>query len=76
MLTLLEPAQGHAHPKIVAALQAQAARLGLVARAFHSEPFGEYAEAITTLFGYDKAREAWRGGAFASHQGAHCRLLY
>ena len=50
--------QGHAHPKIVAALAEQAATLGLVSRAFHSARFGEYAEQITTLFGYDKARAA------------------
>ena len=49
-------AQGHAHPRIVAALSAQAARLGLVSRAFTNDAFGPYAEFITRLFGYDKAR--------------------
>ena len=53
--------QGHAHPAIVSALTEQAGKLGLVSRAFHSARFGEYAEAITTLFGYDKARAARRG---------------
>ena len=66
--------QGHAHPKIVAALSQQAATLGLVSRAFHSAPFGEYAEAITTLFGYDKARAARRGG-YTRVASARCPLL-
>ena len=70
---------GHAHPKIVEALSSQAATLGLVSRAFHSERFGEYAEAITTLFGYDKARAARacaEGQPQGSRQrGAHPALL-
>ena len=48
--------QGHAHPRIVAALARQASTLGLVSRAFTHASFGDYAEYITTLFGYDKAR--------------------
>ena len=63
--------QGHAHPNIVAALAAQAATLGLVSRAFHSARYAEYAEAITSLFGYDKARA--RGGG-ASRAGAFFRV--
>jgi ornithine--oxo-acid transaminase len=47
--------QGHAHPRIVAALTAQASRLGLVSRAFTNDCFAPYAEYITQLFGYDKA---------------------
>src|ERR1700761_538600 len=46
--------QGHCHPRIVAALQEQAARLTLTSRAFHSDLLGEYAESITSYLGYDK----------------------
>jgi ornithine--oxo-acid transaminase len=46
--------QGHCHPRIVAALQEQAARLTLTSRAFHSDLLGEYVRYITGYFGYDK----------------------
>ncbi len=46
--------QGHCHPKIIDALVAQAQRLTLTSRAFHSDLLGEYAEYITQYFGYDK----------------------
>lgn len=46
--------QGHCHPRIVAALQEQAARLTLTSRAFHSDLLGEYSRYITAYFGYDK----------------------
>ena len=46
--------QGHCHPKIIAALTEQAQKLTLTSRAFHSDLFGEYAQYITRLFGYDK----------------------
>ncbi|NTS40274.1 ornithine--oxo-acid transaminase [Flavisolibacter sp. BT320] len=46
--------QGHCHPKIIAALVAQAQTLTLTSRAFHSDGLGEYAKYITELFGYDK----------------------
>ncbi|HLZ86959.1 MAG TPA: ornithine--oxo-acid transaminase [Puia sp.] len=46
--------QGHCHPRIVAALQEQAARLTLTSRAFHSDLLGEYARYITSYFSYDK----------------------
>lgn len=46
--------QGHCHPKIVAALIEQAKRLTLTSRAFHSNLLSEYAEYITTYFGYHK----------------------
>jgi len=46
--------QGHCHPRIVAALIAQAQRLTLTSRAFHSDLLGEYAAFITDFFGYDK----------------------
>jgi len=46
--------QGHCHPRIIAALQQQAARLTLTSRAFHSDALGQYAHFITRYFGYDK----------------------
>lgn len=46
--------QGHCHPKIVNELIAQATRLTLVSRAFHSDALGEYAEFVTNYFGYDR----------------------
>ncbi|MFM1829628.1 MAG: ornithine--oxo-acid transaminase [Bacteroidota bacterium] len=46
--------QGHAHPKIVAALTAQASKLTLTSRAFHNNLLGEYEQYICTYFGYDK----------------------
>jgi len=46
--------QGHCHPRIVAALQQQAARLTLTSRAFHSDLLAEYTQYITGYFGYDK----------------------
>lgn len=46
--------QGHCHPKIIARLIEQAQKLTLTSRAFHSDLLGDYAEYITTLFGYDK----------------------
>ena len=46
--------QGHAHPKIIAALTAQAPKLALTSRAFHNSVLGEYEEYITKLFGFDK----------------------
>lgn len=55
-LTLVAASQGHAHPRIVAALTNQAQKLGLVSRAFTNDQFAPYAEHITSLFGYQKAR--------------------
>lgn len=46
--------QGHCHPKIIQALVEQASKLTLTSRAFHSDLLGEYAEYITSYFGYDK----------------------
>ena len=46
--------QGHCHPKIVSALIDQAEKLQLTSRAFYTDALGEYAEYITSLFGYDK----------------------
>ena len=46
--------QGHCHPRIVKAMQAQAEVLTLTSRAFHSNLLGVYMEYITQLLGYDK----------------------
>ena len=46
--------QGHCHPKIIAALTAQASKLTLTSRAFYNNVLGAYEEYITTMFGYDK----------------------
>jgi ornithine--oxo-acid transaminase len=46
--------QGHCHPKIVDALIQQAKKLTLTSRAFHSDVLAEYAQYITSYFGYDK----------------------
>jgi ornithine--oxo-acid transaminase len=46
--------QGHCHPRIIEALVRQAGKLTLTSRAFHSNLLGEYAEYITSYFGYDK----------------------
>uniref|UniRef100_A0A7N8X213 Ornithine aminotransferase n=1 Tax=Mastacembelus armatus TaxID=205130 RepID=A0A7N8X213_9TELE len=46
--------QGHCHPKIIAALNAQASKLHLTSRAFYNNVLGAYEEYITSLFGYDK----------------------
>ena len=46
--------QGHTHPKIIATLTEQAARLTLTSRAFYNDALGEYAQLTTELFGYDK----------------------
>jgi len=45
--------QGHRHPKIIDALIAQAGKLTLSSRAFYNSVFGEFAEQITSMFGYD-----------------------
>ncbi|XP_044262224.1 ornithine aminotransferase, mitochondrial [Tribolium madens] len=45
---------GHCHPKIVQTLQKQAQVLHHTSRAFYSDVFGEYAQFVTKLFGYDK----------------------
>ena len=46
--------QGHCHPRIVSALVNQAEKLQLTSRAFYTDALGEYAEYITSLFGYGK----------------------
>jgi len=46
--------QGHCHPKLVAALTAQASKLTLTSRAFYNDALGPYEEYMTKLFGYDR----------------------
>ena len=46
--------QGHCHPKIVAALNDQAATLTLTSRAFHNDVLGPFEEYATEYFGFDK----------------------
>ena len=46
--------QGHCHPRIIQALTAQAQKLTLTSRAFHSALLGDFEKFITDLFGYDK----------------------
>ncbi|TFY75616.1 hypothetical protein EWM64_g8397 [Hericium alpestre] len=44
---------GHCHPRIVNALVEQAQKLTLSSRAFYNSVFGQFAQKITALFGYD-----------------------
>ncbi len=46
--------QGHCHPKIIETLIEQSQKLTLTSRAFYNNVLGEYAEFITSYFGYDK----------------------
>ena len=46
--------QGHCHPKIIAALNAQASTLTLTSRAFFNSQLGQYEEFICNFFGFDK----------------------
>jgi ornithine--oxo-acid transaminase len=46
--------QGHCHPKILAALTAQASKMTLTSRAFYNAALGPYEKYITEYFGYDK----------------------
>jgi len=46
--------QGHCHPRIIASLIEQAQTLTLTSRAFYSNLLGEYAQYITSFFGYQK----------------------
>ncbi|MGZ3686576.1 MAG: ornithine--oxo-acid transaminase [Bdellovibrionota bacterium] len=46
--------QGHCHPRIVHAIQEQAARLTLLSRVLYSDQFGPFAEYCTKLFGYER----------------------
>jgi len=46
--------QGHCHPRIVKAIQEQAATLTLLSRVLYSDQFGPFAEYCTKLFGYER----------------------
>jgi ornithine--oxo-acid transaminase len=46
--------QGHCHPKIVAAMIAQAQKLTLTSRAFYSDQLGICEKFLCEFFGYDK----------------------
>ncbi|MFO1272554.1 MAG: ornithine--oxo-acid transaminase [Rubrivivax sp.] len=46
---------GHGHPRLVAALTAQAQRLAVTSRAFHSDRLGPFLERLCTLTGQDRA---------------------
>lgn len=46
---------GHSHPVLVAALQAQAGRLAVTSRAFHSDRLGPFLERLTRLTWMDRA---------------------
>ena len=46
--------QGHCHPKIVAALVAQAQKLTLSSRAFYNAVFPRFARQVTATFGYER----------------------
>jgi ornithine--oxo-acid transaminase len=47
--------QGHRHPRIIAALKAQADRLTLTSRAFHNDQMGPFLRQLCELLGYPKA---------------------
>ncbi len=46
---------GHGHPRLVAALASQAARLAVTSRAFHSDRLGPFLQRLCTLTGMDRA---------------------
>jgi len=46
--------QGHCHPRIISALNAQAETLTLTSRAFYNDQLGPYEKYITEYFNYDK----------------------
>ena len=46
---------GHCHPRLVAALTAQAARLNVVSRAFYTDQLGAFLKRACELFAFDKA---------------------
>lgn len=45
--------QGHCHPRIVNSLIQQAQKLTLSSRAFYNSVFGQFAQKLTQMFGYD-----------------------
>jgi ornithine--oxo-acid transaminase len=47
--------QGHRHPRILAAMKEQAARLTLTSRAFHNDQMGPFLEELCRATGFDRA---------------------
>ncbi len=47
--------QGHRHPRIIAALKAQADRCTLTSRAFHNDRMGEFLQKLCAYTGYEMA---------------------
>ncbi len=47
--------QGHRHPRIIAALEAQAAKLTLTSRAFHNDQMGPFLHELCELTGFERA---------------------
>lgn len=47
--------QGHAHPRLVAALSEQARKVSLVSRAIRTDRLGGFLKKLTTVCGYDMA---------------------
>jgi ornithine--oxo-acid transaminase len=47
--------QGHRHPKIIGALEAQAARLTLTSRAFHNDQMGPFLHELCEATGFERA---------------------
>ncbi|KAG2388434.1 hypothetical protein C9374_000598 [Naegleria lovaniensis] len=46
--------QGHCHPKIIETLKSQAEKVTLSSRAFYNNVFGQWAQYVTRLFGFEK----------------------
>jgi len=46
--------QGHCHPRIVAAMKAQADRITLTSRAFRNDQLGPFCAAVTSLSGFSR----------------------
>lgn len=46
--------QGHCHPRLVRAMNEQAARLALTSRAFYNSSLGTYEKFVTEYFGFEK----------------------
>ncbi len=47
--------QGHRHPRIIAALTAQADRVTLTSRAFHNDQLGPFLKQVTEVSGFEAA---------------------
>ncbi len=47
--------QGHRHPKILAAVQAQLEKITLTSRAFHNEEMGPFLRELCTMTGFEQA---------------------